>query len=231
MTITDDRLFRARALVSAPAEGDELTNDDIRNLELARARHALAYLKERIGNARMLELLADDLAHTKEQVGAWVDESNGQWQSDSIELVVPGLKARHFVDWYDDALDHRREPDFRAGHPEHFLSHPYDDGIEVIENVGETELPWHVFYRSMPEDGDFPAAWDDEFPVRFGAELLDQDRRRVGFSMRQGRDTENGMHLRVASFLPQAAPRPLMRRHLNHLAVEYRNWSRMCMDA
>ena len=231
MTIIDDRSFRARVLVSPPFGGEELTNDDIRSLELARARHALSYLKERIGNTRMRELLAADLQRTEEQVRAWLDDSDGQWQSESIELVITGVTAGQFVDWYDTALHDRREPDFRAGHPEHFISHPHDDGIEVIENVGETELPWHVFYRSLPEDGDFPVAWDEDFPVRFGAEVLDQNRRRVGFSMRQARDTSDGMHLRVTSFLPLAASPTLMRNHLNHLAIEYRNWTRMSVNA
>ncbi len=231
LTAAGDREFPAQALVrtqqDSAQDATEFTNEDIRSLELERARHALTYLKQRIGNAEMRELLADDLARTKEQVTTWLHASKERWQSASIELTVAGLHAQQFADWYAGALRAGREPAFRAGHPEHFVSHPRDDGIEVIENIGETELPWHVFYRSLPEDGDFPVAWDRDFPVRFGAEILDDDGSRIGFSMRQARDTDDGMHLRITAFLPQEVPPGLMHNHLHHLAIEYRNWARM----
>ena len=56
-------------------------------------------------------------------------------------------------------------------------------------------------------------------------EILDGDGLRVGFSMRQSRDADDGLHLHFTTHLPMAAPPGLVRRHLNHFAVEFRNWA------
>lgn len=156
MTSAIDLGFAADALIA----GARLTNEDILNAELERARHALAYLKGKIGNDSMRELLADDLDEMTAQVQGWVEASNGAWQSGSVELVLPGPSAAAFRAWYAEAMAKSWETQLRAGHPEHFINHPTHDAIEVVENVGETELPWHIFYRSLPEDATYPSLWD-----------------------------------------------------------------------
>ena len=224
-TSQDDR-SDAAALIG----GQRFDDADIRGTELERAKHALAYLTRKIGNRAMHDLLKPDLDRMSETVRAWVAASHGAWQPGTVELVIPGLTASNFLHWYRrttvangaDAAD--RETKLRAGHPEHFINHPRTDGIEVIESVGATELPWHVLYRPLPEDADYPAPWDPGYPVRFGAEVV-MDGVRVGYSMRQLRDGIDGMHLRCTAHLPQAAPPALVRRHLTHFMIEFRNWS------
>ena len=117
------------------------------------------------------------------------------------------------------------EVDLRAGHPEHFMNHPVDDSIEVVENIGDTELPWQILYRSLPEEAPLPSSWDDAFPVHFAAEIVDAEGTRVGYSMRELRDDEDGMHMKLTNHLPAAAPPGLMERHLHHFSIEYRNWA------
>lgn len=142
-----------------------------------------------------------------------------------VELTVPGPGAAAFHEWYTAMLAHGREATMRAGHPEHFVSHPQPGRpTEVIENIGETALPWQIFYQLVP-DAALPAAWDPAYPVRFGMELLDADSRRVGFSMHQLRDAADGLHLQLRTFLPAAAPPALVPRHLHHFAIEFRNWT------
>ena len=199
--------FPARAIIASEAPA---TNDDIDAWELDRARHALAYLKQKLGNDAMHDLLRDDLARMTAQVRAWVQASGGAWQTGCVELIVPGPSAPEFHAWYDAAMADAREPELRAGHPEHFVSHPQAAGtIEVVENVGETEWPWRVFYRSLPPDAEYPSAWDPRYPVRFGAELVDAEGRRVGFSMRELRDADDGLHLKLTSHLARGLPAKL----------------------
>ena len=119
-----------------------------------------------------------------------------------------------------------REAELRAGHPEHFVSHPLVDRVEVVENIGETALPWRVFYRALPSDFAFPLPWDAAYALHYGMEILDADGLRVGFSMRQSRDIEDGLRLKFTTVLPKAAPLDLPLRHLNHFAIEFRNWTR-----
>lgn len=213
--------FEARAAL----DGRLLDGRGIRDAELARSRHALAYLKERIGDERMRELLADDIAATTARVRDWVNASGGRWRTGVTELIVSGPSADAFHGWYDRAMAERREAVLRAGHPEHFVLSPGEAGIEVVENIGEAELPWRVFYRSLPDDA-FPMAWDPDWPTRFGAELVDDEGYRVGFTMHQARDAADGLHLRLRTLLPEAAPPALVERHLRHFAIEFANWTR-----
>ena len=223
---TGDRLLQAIGTI-----GDErLSNEDILDLELNRARRSLAYLKRKIGNDGMRRLLDDDLQTMMAKVRGWVEASGGAWRTASLDLAVPGPGARAFQDWYEDMVGSGREAEMRAGHPEHFISHPMTGQVEVVENIGETELPWRVFYRALPEDFAYPSAWDASYTLHYGMELLDADGLRVGFSMRQSRDAEAGLQLRFTTHLPQAAPADLVQRHLHHFAIEFRNWTHMALQ-
>ena len=230
--MSGDRAFGAEAVI-----GDERLDDRaIRDAELDRARHALAYLKNKLGNDATRRLLDDDLRAMAAQVRNWVEASGGAWQGGSVRLAVPGPGARAFQDWYVAAMAGGREAELRAGHPEHFVSHPMpglvEPGlVEVVENVGETALPWRVFYRALPEEFAFPMAWDPAYALHHGMEIVDADGLRVGFSMRQSRDEADGLNLRFTTFLPAAAPPALVCRHLNHFAIEFRNWTRFALIA
>lgn len=227
-TMTDDRDFPVRAILEKEhLKKEHFTNSDIRDTELERARHALAYLKAKIGNAAMLVLLEDDLAAMTAQVRGWVEASNGAWQTGSVELIVPGPSAAAFHKWYTNAWTNSCEAELRAGHPEHFVSHSHPGvSAEVVENIGATELPWWVLYK-QPADGEFPEPWNPAYPVHFGMELRDSSNLRVGFTMHQMRDQDDGMHLLLTTFLPAAAPCELVHRHLHHFTIEFRNWTRM----
>ncbi len=213
--------FTAAAIIGI----QRLSNQDILDVELARARHALAYLKLKIGNDQMRELLREDLLTMTVRVQQWLRDSKGAWQSGSVELIVPGPSAAGFREWYADAMSKGWEVDLRAGHPEHFMNHPVHDSIEVMENIGETELPWHIFYRSLQENAQLPSAWDNSFPVHFAAEIVDAEGTLVGYSMRELRDDADGLHLKLTSHLPAAVPPGLVERHLHHFSIEYRNWA------
>ncbi len=219
---TDDRNYPA----SGSIDEGTLTNSDIRDAELERARHALGYLKRKLGDEAMRALLDDDLHAMQATVRGWVEASDGQWRSATLRLAVPGPGAQEFQDWYADTMARSREAALRAGHPEHFVSHPMPDRVEVVENVGETELPWRIFYHTLPVDFPFPMAWDPAYTLHYGMELLDADGLRVGFSMRQSRDEPDGLHLQFTTHLPRAAPSELVERHLHHFAIEFRNWTR-----
>ena len=216
-----DAGFRARAGLP----GGPLTDADILRLELGRARHALAYLKARLGNDRMRDLAADDTAVMTSQVQAWMRESAGAWQSASMELVVSGPPAAAFKQWYADLFARDRQEILRAGHPEHFVNHSSGSGgVEVIENVGETDLPWRIFYEPV-DDAELPVPWDPGYPVRFASQLRGPDGQLTGYTLHAGRDADDGMHLRMTTVLPARAPAELAERHLCHYAIEFRNWA------
>ena len=215
--------FAARAQL-----GDrQLSDDEILRLELDRARHALAYLKDKLGNDAVRDLLAEDVAQMTAQVRAWTRDSAGAWQSASMELVVPGPPAADFHRWYSELFARDRQQVLRAGHPEHFVNRSSGAGsAEVIENVGETELPWRISYEPV-HDAELPVAWDPDHPVRFASQLRDPDGQLMGYTLHAGRDADDGMHLRMTTVLPAAAPQDIARRHLHHYAIEFRNWAQV----
>jgi hypothetical protein len=221
LVVPDDRQFATIATLP----GEAWTEHDIRSHEITRARHALAYLKDKIGNEEMRALLAADTARMMETVRGWIEASRGRWRARSITLELPGPGAEAFRDWYADLVARRRSAAMRSGHPEHYLNLPGTDGIEVIEPIGETEAPWHVFYRTINPDAELPVLWPANFPVRFVAEIVDPDGVRVGFSMRALRDVEGGMEMLLTTCLPACAPDEVVSRHLRHFAIEYRNWA------
>ena len=214
--------FAARAEI----DGRQLSDHDILLLELVRARHALAYLKDKLGNDVVRDLLAEDVTEMAATVQAWAQRSAGAWQSASMELVVPGPPAAKFRSWYTGLYARDREKVLRAGHPEHFVNRSSGAGAaEVIENVGETDLPWRIFYEPV-DDAELPVAWNPDYPVRFASQLRDQDGQLAGYTLHEGRDADDGMHLRMTTVLPTAAPAQLAQRHLSHYAIEFRNWTR-----
>ena len=191
-----DTGFHARAGLP----GGLLTDADILRLELDRARHALAYLKARLGNDRMRDLVADDTTVMSSQVQAWMRESAGAWQSASMELVVSGPPAAIFKAWYADLFARDRQEILRAGHPEHFVNHSSGaGGAEVIENVGETDLPWRICYEPVA-DAELPVPWDCDHPVRFASQLRDPDGQLMGYNRLARPRTRGARH---------AAPAPL----------------------
>lgn len=220
--------FPARAHIGDLA----LADADIRDIELARSRRALAYLKARIGNAGMRDLLADDLDRTRARNSAWVEASGGRWKSGTVELVVLGPGAADFHGFFMAMMKEDRQPELRAAHPEHFMNVPLGPHAEVIENVGQDDLPWFIRLAFTAPDAAFPTPWDPIYPAehRLGAIINDADGRRIGSAIHEMRDAEDGLHIKLTIHLPEAAPDALITGHLHHFSVEFRNWTRAAME-
>lgn len=197
--------------------------------ELARSRGALAYLKAKIGNDAMRKLLVDDLAETTKRTADWAAASEG-YKSASLRLVVPGPDASTFHDYFMMMMKQDRQLDLRAGHPDHFMNVPLGAKAEVIENVGEDDLPWLIGLEFTGDEARFPGAWDADFPHRLGAVIYNADGVQIGSAMHELRDTGDGTELNMTISLPDAAPDALLDGHLRHFAVEWRNWARLARE-
>ena len=206
--------------------GDRLDVGDIARLELARAKGALAFLKAKIGNDGMSKLLAEEVRQTADQTAAWAKASNGQWQVGVLELVVPGPSAKAFHGYFMSMMKEDRQVELRSGHPDHFMNVPLGPRAEVIENVGEDNLPWFIHLEFTADPAQFPVGWDDTYPERLGALIRNIDGVPIGSAMHEMKDAGDGTHIRLTIILPKAAPEHLVRGHLEHFAVEFGNWTR-----
>ena len=210
---------------------ERLTRADIDAFELVRAKGALAFLKAKIGNEGMRSLLADELRETTDRTTRWAEESNGAWQSGRLELVVPGPDAKTFHAFFMGMMANDRQAELRAAHPDHFMNMPLGPRAEVIENVGEDDLPWFIHLEFTADPAQFPGNWDDSYPERLGAIIRNMDNVMIGSAMHEMKDAADGTHIRLTINLPSAAPPALVRGHLEHFAVEFGNWTREARSA
>ena len=117
--------------------------------------------------------------------------------------------------------------ELRAGHPDHFMNMPLGPRAEVIENVGEDDIPWFIGLEFTQDAARFTTTWDDSYPEHLGAIIRNLDDVIIGSAMHEMKDAADGTHIRLTITLPEAAPEQLVRGHLEHFAVEFGNWTRM----
>ena len=212
-------LMPARRMAKADLDAEELT----------RAHGALAYLKAKIGNDRMKELRADDVATMTRRTGDWARKSTG-WKNANFKLIVPGPGAAAFHSWFMQMMKEDRQLELRAAHPDHFMNIPLGRTANVIENVGEDNLPWHIELEFTTDEGRFPLSWDPAYGERLGAVIFNADHVQIGSAMHEMRDVPEGTEISLTIILPDAAPESLLEGHLRHFAVEFRNWTRMARE-
>lgn len=205
---------------------DRLDAIDIVKLELARAKGALEFIKAKIGNERMRELLDDEVRLSADRTAEWARQSGGAWRSGVLELVVPGPSAKAFHGFFMTMMKENRQDELRAAHPDHFMNVPLPGRAEVIENVGEDDIPWFIHLEFTDDPAKFPTTWDDSYPERLGAIIRNVDGVLIGSAMHEMKDADDGTHIRLTITLPEAAPEALVRGHLEHFAVEFGTWTR-----
>ena len=205
---------------------DRLDAAAIATLELTRAKGALAFLKAKIGNDGMRVLLADEMRQSADRTTGWVNASRGEWHSGALELVVPGPSAAAFHGFFMHLMRDDMQLELRAAHPDHFMNMPLGPRAEVIENVGEDDIPWFIGLEFTQDAARFPTTWDDSYPERLGAIIRNLDDVIIGSAMHEMKDAIDGTHIRLTITLPKAAPEQLVRGHLEHFAVEFGNWTR-----
>lgn len=205
---------------------DRLDALDIAKLELTRAKGALAFLKAKIENDGMRSLLADEVRESADRTKAWVDASGGDWRSGSLELIVPGPSAKAFHGFFMHLMRDDMQMELRAAHPDHFMNVPLGPRAEVIENVGEDDIPWFIGLEFTQDASRFPTTWDESYPERLGAIIRNVDGLVIGSAMHEMKDEADGTHILLTITLPSAAPERLVRGHLEHFAVEFSTWTR-----
>ncbi|MFJ8372228.1 hypothetical protein ACIQ9I_11605, partial [Streptomyces sp. NPDC094461] len=72
-------------------DGVEYGDEAVRRWELDRSRAALTLLKQRIGDERMRELLALDLAESDATMAPLPNGASGAWRSAVTEMTVAGI--------------------------------------------------------------------------------------------------------------------------------------------
>ncbi|BCZ47261.1 hypothetical protein psyc5s11_33280 [Clostridium gelidum] len=221
MNTTKNSPYSATAYI-----GEEcLTDQDIQNIELVRARRSLAFLKNKIGNDAMVTLIEEELNAATIQTEKWANESNGEWKSGFVVMEMPGVSAEQFHSWFIGMMERNEGSALGVAHPDHYLNRMLPDGRgEVIENLGEFEYPWHMFLNFTDIDSTIPVLADKDYPIGFAAIVKSTNGKIIAYALHELRDHKDGMQAKLAIILPKAAPDTLIRGHLNHFSIEFRNW-------
>jgi hypothetical protein len=202
------------ATVRLAGEDDD---GSVEGFEVVAARRALALLKSRLGRERLLDLLAEEIAAGDAFLRDQVTASVGQETTGTTTLVARGITAAQFTGWLARAF--AREDVLLAAHPEHYSIHAADGRVNVVETLGA-----HVcsFFMREWDDGATPPPPDGAAHRR--SHLVLEDGTVVGSIANTFTDDEDGFTARLSVTLPITCGPEVIEHHLQHFAVEFRNW-------
>jgi hypothetical protein len=215
------------ATPQAPNRWVRLDGEDhdgtIEAFELFSARRALGLLKHKLGRLRLLELLQEEIEAGNAFLRAQVQLSAGQEITGTTTLRARGITAAQFTDWLSRAFG--RENVLLAAHPEHYSIHraPGRD-VNIVETLGN-----HVCSFLM-------RPWDDSVVAAQGLRsaaggsanarrphMVLEDGTVVGSVSTAFDEEVDELTARLSVTLPGTCG-PLVEQHLEHFAVEFRNW-------
>ncbi len=193
----------------------------IERFELASARRALKLLKGNLGRARLLDLLQDEIAAGDSFLRAQVERSAGQKTTGTTRLWAHGVSAAQFTDWLSHVFS--REAVLLAGHPEHYSVHPAGGSVHIVETLGEYVCSF--FMREWDESVlPKPELRPSEAPDARRSHLLLEDGTVVGSISNSFAEEEGGFTANLSVTLPTTCGPHVIEQHLQHFAVEFRNW-------
>lgn len=195
----------------------------IEAFELFSARRALALVKHNLGRERLLELLHKEIEAGNAFLRAQVQISVGQQVTGTTTLRAHGITAPQFGGWLAGAFG--REDVLLAAHPEHYSIHqaPGRD-VTIVETLGEhvcsfSMRPWDASVSTPPTAS---AAAGGPGNARSSHMVL-EDGTVVGSVSTALDDEADGLTARLSVALPSTCG-ALVEQHLEHFAVEFRNW-------
>ena len=137
---TDPAALTARPLEQWVHLDGEDNDRRIDAFELSSARRALALLKSRLGCARLLELLQDEIAAGDAFLRDHLARSNGQEATGTNVLRAHGITAGQFGGWLGQAF--ARLDVMLARHPEHYSIHTAPGkNVNIVETLGDQVCP------------------------------------------------------------------------------------------
>lgn len=216
----------------AVIDGVKVGEADLLRYEVARARAAHWLVFEKIGPARMAELLKDEIAEIERFHEEWVERSAGQWVGSVTEIHVEGGSAAGFLQWFQARMAADDTKTMAYAHPEHYaVFNAPDHRVAILETSGNWRGPSLVYARFNQNELDAVEAVDPQLPVRMIGVLETEDGEPRGRVLHQFADTASGFRGRLGIYWPAEADPDMVKGHQWHLALEFTNWTRMYRDS
>lgn len=206
------------------SSGTVLSENEIKDMELARCQKALTFLKAKV-RPDIMEFLSEELAITTKRSEEYVNLSNGEWKSASVLVNMPNLSGQEHHTWFMEAV--KDEIKLQKAHPDHYMNAAFSSEklmVKIIENVGEDDLPWYLLGTFVAADT-VPFERDLEYPTVFCLKAKSQNDVTILFAAHEYKVNENNIgQIKLTIILPKAAPDSILLGHLNHFSIEFRNW-------
>ena len=208
--------------VRTTIDGTDYAQDDVHRWELARARAALALLKDRIGDESMRELLAEDLRAADQAMALLPGATGDAWRSAVTEMEIGGITAQEFLDWWQHRFAIADRSALLAANPEHYLADAADGVVEIIETIGSRPLRFFLtFHDGVP----IADPGHENYPVRIGGTGRLADGTEICRVMHEFGDGPRGLRIRLTIQFPTHAPEDVFTGHQWHFACEFLNWA------
>jgi hypothetical protein len=219
--------------ISASHDGLAIGEQTIDSWELDAARRALTLIKDALGNKGMLKLLGAQRQAGDEHFTQMIQESGGELRGAVNDFRITGLTLQEFLTWFRNHGAGRAA--MAAAHPEHYVlgGEQGEDGSlasqYVMEQIGGHTPLIHLQYADPSE-----TPGQDRDPgtvVLAGRGRLGNGVVVAGFCHQFTPAPDgDGFTARLNSMFPAALPEAATRAHIQHHAVEFRNWFRMAMN-
>ncbi|BDZ47879.1 hypothetical protein GCM10025867_01200 [Frondihabitans sucicola] len=195
---------------------------DIDGFELFSARRALALLKTTLGRERLLDLLGDEIRAGDDFLRDHLARSGGQETTGVTVVRAHGITAAQYTEWLSRAFG--RLDVMLAAHPEHYSIHAEKGRVNIVETLGDKVCSFYMggWDESVIEDA--ATAGPQEPPTDRRSRLALEDGTVVGWISNEFEDEEDGFSVRLTVTLPATCAPDVIEQHLQHFAVEYRNW-------
>ncbi|MFG3055484.1 twin-arginine translocation signal domain-containing protein [Kitasatospora sp. NPDC048239] len=186
-------------------------------------RERLADLKMGLGEDRIREILAVDLAVTGP--ASHLAAATGSWAVSRAEVTSTLGTAQGFVTWFNSRINADDKHAMLVACPDHYLIRTPGPGVqEVIEVTGGAVLGAR-FVIDYADTAGVPIAVDPAFPVRAAGWARDDCGTEIGAVRHQFQDNpRGGFRAKLAVAFPAVVPPEMISTHQWHLACEFSNW-------
>jgi hypothetical protein len=211
--------------------GETVSQDTIRRMEVRRARHMMSLLMDKLGTEGMAKLFAKELEESDAKKEAWAAASKGEWVESRATALVSEGNSAEFLDWVRTGYSGANGMAMQRAHPDHLGKLMLEGGvIGILEIAGHTAMPSLLRLEVLPDDAELPVPMDPEFPHRWLGRGVCRNGQTFAYMAHQLRDRPSGFEARFIVWWGAAAPQALVSGHVDHLMVEWANWLQMYLE-
>ncbi|MDR6861417.1 hypothetical protein [Variovorax guangxiensis] len=211
--------------------GETVSQDTIRRMEVRRARHMMSLLMDKLGAEGMAKLFAKELEESDAKKEAWAAASKGEWVESRATALVSEGNSAEFLNWVRTGYSGANGMAMQRAHPEHLGKLALEGGvIGILEIAGHTAMPSLLRLEVLPDDAELPVPMDPAFPHRWLGRGVCRNGQTFAYMAHQLRDTPSGFEARFIVWWGAAAPQDLVSGHVDHLMVEWANWLQMYLE-